>query len=106
MNIAVNSSAATDSSTAQIRKKLDFSSWENAGGLDTELNEIQLEMNQLNDPCDPEQVVELLELKRSSMLLQYDCAIRFAVRDIFLANGNTEAFKVLIYSYQDNLEKL
>ncbi|CAF1036407.1 unnamed protein product [Brachionus calyciflorus] len=95
MNIAVNSSAATDSSTASIRKKLDFSSWENSGGLDTELNEIQLEMNQLIDPCDPEQVAELLELKRSSMFLQYDCAIRHAVKDIFLANNNLEAFRLI-----------
>lgn len=100
MNIAVNSSAATDSSTAQIRKKLDFTSWENSGGLDTELNEIQLEMNQLNDPCDPAQVAELLELKRSSMFLQYDCAIRFAVRDIFLANGNIDAYKVRLITCQ------
>jgi hypothetical protein len=92
VNIAVNSSASTDSSTN--RRKIDFSSWENSGGLDTELNEIQLEMNQLADPCDPEQVIELLELKRASMLLQYDCAIRFAVRDIFLAQGNEEAYKV------------
>ena len=93
MNIAANTSAATDSSIASVRKKIDFSSWENSGGLDTELNELQLEMNQLSDPCDPFQVAELLEIKRSSMILQYDCAIRFAVRDIFLANGNFEAFK-------------
>ncbi|RNA35350.1 transmembrane protein -like [Brachionus plicatilis] len=93
MNIAANTSAATDSSISSVRKKIDFSSWENSGGLDTELNELQLEMNQLSDPCDPSQVVELLEIKRSSMILQYDCAIRHAVRDIFLANGNIEAFR-------------
>jgi hypothetical protein len=93
MNIAVNSSTSTDMSTT--RRKIDFTSWENAGGLDTELNEIQLEMNQLSDPCDPEQVIELLEMKRSSMLLQYDCAIRFSVRDIFLAHGNEEAYNVI-----------
>ena len=51
-------------------------------------------MNALLDPCDPEQVVELLELKRSSLIMQYDCALRYAVRDIFLANGNEEAFRV------------
>lgn len=95
MNIAVNSSASTDSSTASIRKKIDFSSWENSGGLDTELNEIQQEMFQLADPCNPEQVIELLELKRSSLFLQYDCAIQFAVRSIFLANGNGEAFRMV-----------
>jgi hypothetical protein len=95
INISVTSSASTSESTTQIRRKIDFTTWENAGGLDTELNEIQQEMNQLTDPCDPEQVIELLELKRSSMFLQYDCAIRFAVRSIFLANGNTETYRLI-----------
>jgi hypothetical protein len=94
VSVAVNSSASTDLSTT--RRKIDFSSWENSGGLDTVLNEIQLEMNQLADSCDPEQVIELLELKRASMLLQYECAIRFAVRDIFLAQGNQDAYKVCL----------
>ena len=95
INIAVTSSASTSESTSQIRRKIDFTTWENAGGLDTELNEIQQEMNQLTDPCDPEQVIELLELKRSSMFLQYECAIRYAVRSIFLANGNSDAYKLI-----------
>ena len=94
INIAVTSSASTDSSTAQIRRKIDFTSWENAGGLDTDLNEIQQEMNQLSDPCDPQKVAEYFEIKRASMFLQYDCAIRHAVKDIFLANGSIDAFKV------------
>lgn len=95
INISVTSSASTSESTSQIRRKIDFTTWENAGGLDTELNEIQQEMNQLSDSCEPEQVIELLELKRSSMLLQYDCGIRFAVRSIFLANGNTETCRAI-----------
>jgi hypothetical protein len=94
MNIAVTSSASTDSSILQIRRKIDFTTWENSGGLDTELNEIQLELNQLSDPCDPELVVELLEAKRKSMFLQYEVAIRFPVRELFLAHGHTETFKV------------
>ena len=77
-----------------MRRKVDFSSWENSGGLDTELNEIQLEMNQLSDPCNPELVAELLEKKRQCLFMQYECAIRFAVRDIFLAAGNIDAYKV------------
>ena len=93
MNLSIISCTSGDTSTAQFRRKLDFSTWESAGGLDVELNEIQQEMNCLADPCDPEQVIELLELKRSNLFLQYDCAIRFAVRDIFLANSNNEAFK-------------
>lgn len=83
-----------DNSTAQIRRKLDLSIWENSGGLENELNEIQLEMNQLNDSCDPEQVADLLETKRSALFLQFDCAVRYAVQNLFLANGNVESFKV------------
>lgn len=100
MNISVISSASTsssgsnDNSTAQLRRKRDFSTWENSGGLDNELTEIQLEMNQLNDPCDPEQVAELLETKRSSLFLQFDCAVRFAVQHLFLANSNVDSYKV------------
>jgi hypothetical protein len=99
MSIAVSSSASTDPSILQIRRKMDFTSWENSGGLDTDLNEIQLEMNQLSNPCDPELVADLLESKRNSIFLQYDCAIRFPVRDIFLSNGNIEAFRVLILNF-------
>ena len=86
--------AGGDGSTAQLRRKLDFSTWENSGGLENELTEIQLEMNQLNDPCSPEQVAELLEAKRSSLFLQFDCAIRYSVQDLFLASSNAETFRV------------
>ena len=104
LNVAVISSASnnnssgntsgSDNSTAQIRRKLDLSTWENSGGLENELNEIQLEMNQLNDPCDPEQVADLLETKRSALFLQFDCAVRYAVQHLFLANGNAESYRV------------
>jgi hypothetical protein len=103
INVSVVSSASAssstsggggDGSTAQLRRKLDFSTWENSGGLENELTEIQLEMNQLNDPCSPEQVAELLETKRNSLFLQFDCAIRYSVQDLFLASSNLDTFKV------------
>lgn len=82
---------------------MDLSSWENAGGLDTELNDIQLEMNQLDAlGTVPEQVAALLEAKRANMFAQYECAVRFAVRDIFLASGKTQSYKV----YQPGSSKL
>ena len=96
MQIAVtHGSSSNDTSTAQVRRKIDFTSWENAGGLDAELNDIQLEINQLNDPCDPEQVADLLEAKRTCLFLQYECAIRYAIRDVFLANGNQDVYKLM-----------
>jgi len=51
-------------------------------------------MNQLSDPCDPEQVADLLETKRNSLFLQFDCAVRFSVQKLFLANSSIETFKV------------
>ena len=92
-----SSSGGSDGSTAQLRRKLDFTTWENSGGLENELTEIQLEMNQLNNSSDPEQVAELLETKRNSLFLQFDCSIRYSVQDLFLASGNVEAFKVNTY---------
>lgn len=81
-----------------ILGKLDLSSWENAGGLDSELNDIQLEINQLDSMgTSPEQVATLLEAKRTNMFSQYECAIRFAVRDIFLASGKVDSFKVVLW---------
>jgi len=91
-----------DGSTAQLRRKLDFSTWENSGGLENELNEIQLEMNQLNDPCSPEQVAELREAKRSSLFLQFDCAVRYSVQDLFLANSNVDTFRVSLILIKEN----
>ena len=43
----------------------------------SELNEIQHELNSLDDPCDPDQVSKLLEAKRNTLILQYECAIRY-----------------------------
>jgi hypothetical protein len=95
MNVALVGGAMSDSSTEKIRRKTDFSTWESSGGLDNELNEIQLELNTLPDPCNPQQVAELLELKRSCIFLQFDCAIRHSVCDIFLANGNCDTHKLI-----------
>lgn len=90
----VSSGSNTMSSVSQLRRKTDFSTWENSGGIGSELNEIQHELNSLEDPCDPDLVGKLLEAKRSTLLLQYDCAIRHSVCEVFLSNSNTTAYKV------------
>ena len=100
INVSVVSSASAqasnvDGSTAQLRRKLDFSTWENSGGLESELTEIQLDLNQLNDPSDPEQIADLLETKRNSLFLQFDCAMRYSVQQLFLANSSIETFKLI-----------
>ena len=53
-------------------------------------------MNQLDElGTSPEQVAALLEAKRGNMLTQYECAVRFSVRDIFLASGKTDSFRTV-----------
>lgn len=37
----------------------------------------------------------MLEAKRESLFLQYECAIRYAVRSIFLANGSIDAYNLI-----------
>jgi hypothetical protein len=94
LNLTLSSSASNCVSVVNLRKRLDFTSWENAGGLETELNQLQLELNSLPDRKNPELVIELLELKRNSMLLQYECSIRYSIRERFLASRNEDAFTV------------
>ncbi len=98
LNTEGASSVNTSASPQQILKKKDFSSWENAGGLGSELNDIQQEMNALNNPCDPSEVACMFELKRRKMFLQFDCVVRYAMRDTFLASGNVTAHKVIRFS--------
>jgi hypothetical protein len=97
--IYANACLSTATTGSQLRRKTDFSTWENSGGIESELNEIQHELNSLDDPCDPEQVAKLLEAKRSTQLLQYDCAIRHSVREVFLSNGNVNAYKVRLLKW-------
>ncbi|CAH8539605.1 unnamed protein product [Dicrocoelium dendriticum] len=59
--------------------------------LATELREIQYQINQLPDPTEPEQVIQLLTLRRDVMFLQFDVCIRTVLRETFLAAGNQEA---------------
>ena len=76
--IYTNACLTSGSNTStKTKKRVDFSSWENTGGIGSELNEIQHELNSLDDPCDPDQVSKLLEAKRNTLILQYECAIRY-----------------------------
>nr|CAH8857122.1 unnamed protein product [Trichobilharzia regenti] len=59
----------------------------------TELREIQYQINRLPDPTDPEQIIEVLSLRRDIMFLKFDVCIRTVLGETFLAAGNEEAFK-------------
>ncbi len=96
LNLIYTNACLTSGSNTSLKtkKRVDFSSWENTGGIGSELNEIQHELNSLDDPCDPDQVSKLLEAKRNTLILQYECAIRHSVREVFVINGSYSAFKV------------
>ncbi|KAA3671894.1 uncharacterized protein DEA37_0004226, partial [Paragonimus westermani] len=59
----------------------------------TELREIQYQMNRLPDPTEPEQVIQMLTLRRDVMFLQFDVCMRTILRETFLAAGNMEAYR-------------
>ncbi|KAF8571480.1 hypothetical protein P879_04525 [Paragonimus westermani] len=61
--------------------------------LATELREIQYQMNRLPDPTEPEQVIQMLTLRRDVMFLQFDVCMRTILRETFLAAGNLEAYR-------------
>ena len=62
--------------------------------LGSELHELQLLIDHLDLNSDPAQVCQLLTLRRDVMFLEYDTAVRHAMRDTFLATKNTQAYKV------------
>ena len=60
----------------------------------SELHELQLLIDHLDISSDPAQVCQLLMLRRDVMFLEYDTAVRHAMRDTFLATKNTAAYNV------------
>ncbi|CAH8574297.1 unnamed protein product [Heterobilharzia americana] len=61
----------------------------------TELREIQYQINRLPDSTDPEQIIQLLCLRRDTMFLKFDVCIRTVLGETFLAAGNEDAYKEL-----------
>lgn len=61
-----------------------------------ELSEIQKQIDNLPVKTDPQSVGQLLMHRRDLLFLEFDIAIRHAVRDTFLATGNVAAYKVVL----------
>ncbi|GAA52786.1 coiled-coil domain-containing protein 162, partial [Clonorchis sinensis] len=72
----------------------------------TELREIQYQINRLPDPTDPEQVIQMLDLRRDVMFLQFDVCMRTILRETFLAAGNVEAYKEVVENSHFPLSEL
>jgi hypothetical protein len=74
----------------------DLSAWENFGGLGSEFNDIQQEIEILKNPEDPKQVAELLEYKRKIILLKYECVFKYTMGSKLLNSGNNSLYRVKI----------
>uniref|UniRef100_A0A5K4F3H5 Phosphodiesterase I n=2 Tax=Schistosoma mansoni TaxID=6183 RepID=A0A5K4F3H5_SCHMA len=61
----------------------------------TELREIQYQINHLPNSTDPEQIIQLLTLRREIMFLKFDLCIRNTLGETFLAAGNEDAYNEL-----------
>ncbi|CAH8579079.1 unnamed protein product [Schistosoma curassoni] len=61
----------------------------------TELREIQYQINRLPNSADPEQIIQLLTLRRETMFLKFDLCIRNILGETFLAAGNEDAYNEL-----------
>ncbi|XP_059153793.1 uncharacterized protein LOC131939486 [Physella acuta] len=83
-------------------QKIDFVSadWGGTEGIGTELRDIQKQIQNLPEPTHPEDVLELLNLRRNVMFLELDMAIRTCMADTFLSTGNTQAYKIILNSRQ------
>ncbi|XP_038656938.1 coiled-coil domain-containing protein 162-like [Scyliorhinus canicula] len=69
--------------------------WGGLEGIGSELQEIQSQIDNLQNPRDPATVAKLLVLKREVMFLQFDAAVRHLIRETFLSAGNVSAFQTV-----------
>lgn len=88
LSIATPDSFKTDMNTKYL------SAWENFGGLGSEFNDIQQEIETLKNPNDPQQVTELLEYKRKILLLKYECVFKYSIGPTFLRTETNSFYKV------------
>ncbi|KAH9494550.1 hypothetical protein Btru_042420 [Bulinus truncatus] len=87
--------------TSQARMgsgKIEFVSadWGGTEGIGSELREIQKQIEHLPDPSCPEDVLELLILKRDVMFLELDTAVRNSMTDTFLSTNNVQAYRSIV----------
>ncbi|XP_062896851.1 uncharacterized protein si:ch73-242m19.1 isoform X1 [Mobula hypostoma] len=69
--------------------------WGGLEGIGSELQEVQTQIDNLDNPRDPATVAKFLVLKRDVMFLQFDAAVRHSIREAFLSAGNTAAFQAV-----------
>ncbi|XP_040286008.1 coiled-coil domain-containing protein 162-like [Bufo bufo] len=67
--------------------------WGGTEGIGAELRDLQKLIDGLQNPHDPKEVVAMLLLRREVMILQFDAAVRYLIREALLSSGNISAFR-------------
>ncbi|XP_010854933.1 PREDICTED: coiled-coil domain-containing protein 162-like [Bison bison bison] len=80
--------------------------WGGTEGIGSELQELQKMIDSLQSPQDPTLVSQVLLLQREVMFLQFDAAVRYLIRQTFLAAGNTSAYQSVIDGMYHGLPSL
>ncbi|KAM9676053.1 uncharacterized protein ACBT57_004703 [Dama dama] len=67
--------------------------WGGTEGIGSELQELQKMIDSLQSPQDPTLVSQVLLFQREVMFLQFDAAVRYLIRQTFLAAGSASAYQ-------------
>ncbi|XP_056422256.1 uncharacterized protein LOC130362185 isoform X2 [Hyla sarda] len=67
--------------------------WGGTEGIGAELRDVQKLIDGLQNPQDPKEVAALLLLRREVMILQFEKAVRYLIREALLSSGNISAFR-------------
>ncbi|XP_015211614.2 uncharacterized protein si:ch73-242m19.1 isoform X3 [Lepisosteus oculatus] len=82
--------------SAFFRRHTQFTAdWGGTEGIGAELREIQKQIDKLHDPTSPQEVGQLLLLRREVMFLQFDAAVRHLIREAFLSVGKSAAYQTV-----------
>ncbi|XP_073432247.1 uncharacterized protein [Dendrobates tinctorius] len=67
--------------------------WGGTEGIGAELQDLQKLIDGLHSPNDPKEVAALLLLRREVMILQFDAAVHYLIREALLSSGDISAFQ-------------
>ncbi|XP_068933437.1 uncharacterized protein [Petaurus breviceps papuanus] len=80
--------------------------WGGIEGIGAELRDVQRMIDSLQNPQDPNQVAQLLMIRREVMFLQFDAAVRHLIRGTFLLAGNISAYQTVTDSLFHGLQPM
>ncbi|XP_071476027.1 uncharacterized protein [Diadema antillarum] len=75
------------------RKEVITADWGGTEGICSELREIQRQLNNMDDPLNPEQVADFLSLRRDVLFLEFDSSVRYTLRDTLLSTKNVGGYR-------------